>query len=204
MFSFLKNMSAMKATILLCVIAAGVLGYMGWQQHKRVQDLRQALGLNDQDEIVENRTGLIETQAVEIQAEASKYTELRRQLEGDNLRGDGSPQSYIRGVASNPSIQLGGVKINFRNDSQRGYEDNIYTIVPQAENTGRRQARTFQRTQLANFMYRLEEGSKRVKVTSFKIDTPKPLKPEDFPDDRWGFTCAITVRNKTESSANRP
>ncbi len=196
MFGMFKNMTAMKATILLCVVAAGVLGWMGWQQHQRVQELRNALGLNDKDEIVANKTGLVESQAVEIQTEARKYSDLRRQLEGDNLRGDGSPQSYIRGVASNPSIQLGGVKINFRNDSQRGYEDNIYTIVPQAENTGRRQTRTFQRTQLANFMYRLEEGSKRVKVTSFKIDTPKPLKPEDFPDDRWSFSCSITVRNK--------
>ena len=196
MIAFFKNMTAMKATILLCLIAAGVLGWLGWEQHNRVKSLRNALGLNSQDEIVADKSGLIETQAVKIQTEASKYTELRRQLEGDSLSGDESPQSYIRGVAGHPSIQLGGVKINFRNDSQRGYDDNIYTIVPQSEGTGRRKVKTFQRTQLANFMYRLEEGSKRVKVTSFKIDTPKPIKPEEFPDDQWSFTCSITVRNK--------
>ncbi|MCA9002590.1 MAG: hypothetical protein KDB61_11750, partial [Planctomycetes bacterium] len=100
------------------------------------------------------------------------------------------------GIASNRLIALGGVNINPRTDSQRAYVDNIYTVVPKSLNAGSRSAPTFQRTQLANFMYKLEEGSKRVKVTNFRIDTAKPIKPEEIPDDRWAFQCSITIRSK--------
>jgi len=199
----IKKMTAMKATILLCVIAAIVLGYFGFEQHKRVKSLQAALGLDSSDKIIPNTPGLIAQQAVSIQTEASRFTDLTKQLEGDDLRGDGSPQSYIRGVAGQPEIKLGFVKINPRKDHQRAYTDDVYSIVPQAESGNRRNVKSFQRTQLANFMYRLEEGSKRVKVTSFKIETPKPIRPEDYPGDLWAFSCAMTVRSKNETASSR-
>lgn len=192
----LKNMNAMMAMIVLCVVGSLVLGWLGWEQHQRAGHLRDVLGLNDKDQVVNSKMGLIEQQAREIQLAANQYTELTKQLEGDNLRGDNTPLTYIRGIASNRLIALGAVNINPRTDKQRSYTDNVYTVIPKSLNAGSRSAPTFQRTQLANFMYKLEEGSQRVKVTSLRIDTAKPLKPEEIPDDRWSFQCSITLRSK--------
>ena len=193
---FFKKLNAMKVMIGLCLVAAVALGYLGWEQHSRAKDLRDALAFNSKDEIKVGATSLIEEQAITIQAKAAEFSDLTKQLDSDNLRGDNTPLSYIRSVAGNKSIALGGVNINPRTDQGRGYKDSIYTILPKALNTGKRSARSFQRTQLANFMYKLEEGSKRVRVTSFKMDPPKNLKPEDIPTDMWTFQCAVTIRSK--------
>jgi hypothetical protein len=74
----------------------------------------------------------------------------------------------------------------------------MYAILPKNLGSGSNSIPTFQRTQIANFMFKLEEGSKRVKVTEFEIGTAKALKPEDIPDDKWTFKCSMTIRGKSE------
>ena len=195
--SLLKNMSAMKVMIILCVVAAGVLGWFGWEQHKRVDHLRKYLGVNAQDELVAPKAE-VELDAELLQIAASNFTALTKELEGDDLRGDSSPQSYIRKIATNGKIALGGVDIDPRDSEARGYTDSTYAIKPRPLSSNSRVAPSFQRTQLANFMFKLEEGSKRVRVTNFRIQaSDKALKPETIPQDRWTFTGTVTIRNKS-------
>ena len=195
--SILKELTAMKVMILLCVIAAGVLGWFGWEQHKRVKDLRGYLGLNSQEEIKEPKSD-VEEEAENLQIAASNFTALTKELEGDNLRGENSPMSVIRGVATNPKIAMGAIDIDPRESPGRGFVDKTYAIKPKnLSSADKNKAPTFQRTQLANFMFKLEEGSKRIKVTSFRISqTGQSFKPEEIPEDRWGFSGTITIREK--------
>ncbi len=198
----LKKLSAMQYMIALCLVGACVLGWLGWQQYQRAEHLRDLLAIDAKDHPVPGQISLVESQVEEIQTKARLYTELHKQFEGEDLRVSEDSASYIRGIASNRQIALGSVAINPSSRGVKGikgYTDKVYSIVPKNLGSGKQKTPTFQRTQIANFMFKLEEGSKRVKVTKFDIKTPKPIKAEAIPDDKWGFTCSMTIRGKTES-----
>ncbi|MDF1837342.1 MAG: hypothetical protein P1V35_05700 [Planctomycetota bacterium] len=199
--SSLKKLSAMQYMIALCLVGACVLGWLGWQQHQRVGHLRDLLAIDGSDNISPSKDSRLELQVEEIQTKARLYSDLHKQLEGEDLRVSEDSASYIRGIASNRQIALGSVAVNPSArgvKSLKGYTDRMYAILPKNLGSGKKKAPTFQRTQIANFMFKLEEGSKRVKVTKFTIGTDKPLKPEAIPDDKWTFRCSMTIRGKTE------
>ncbi len=199
--SSLKKLSAMQYMIALCLVGACVLGWLGWEQHQRVGHLRDMLAIDGQDDSVAGKESPLELQVYEIQTKARLYTDLHKQLQGEDLRVSEDSASYIRGIASNRQIALGSVAVNPSSrgvKSLKGYTDRMYAILPKNLGSGKKKAPTFQRTQIANFMFKLEEGSKRVRVTKFSVGTPKPLKAEAIPDDRWTFKCSMTIRGKTE------
>ncbi len=199
--SSLKKLSAMQYMIALCLVGACVLGWLGWEQHQRVGHLRDMLAIDGQDDSVAGKESPLELQVYEIQTKARLYTDLHKQLQGEDLRVSEDSASYIRGIASLRQIALGSVAVNPSSrsvKSLKGYTDRMYAILPKNLGSGKKKAPTFQRTQIANFMFKLEEGSKRVRVTKFQIGTPKPLKAEAIPDDRWTFKCSMTIRGKTE------
>ena len=199
--SSLKKLSAMQYMIALCLVGAGVLGWMGWQQFQRVGHLRELLAIDAADQTNLGQESQLELQVEEIQTKARRYSDLHKQLEGEDLRVSEDSASYIRGIASNRQIALGSVAVNPSSrgvKSLKGYTDRMYAILPKNLGSGKKKVPTFQRTQIANFMFKLEEGSKRVKVTKFQIGTAKPLKAEDVPNDKWTFRCSMTIRGKTE------
>ncbi|MCA9001908.1 MAG: hypothetical protein KDB61_08295 [Planctomycetes bacterium] len=197
----LTKLSAMQYMIALCLLGACGLGWMGWKSHQRVGHLRELLAIDEKDQPLPSLESRLELQIQEIQTKARQYTDLHKQLEGEDLRVSEDSASYIRGIAGHRQIALGSVAVNPNIQSLRslkGYEDRNYHILPKNLGSGRSSVPTFQRTQIANFMFKLEEGSKRVKVTEFEIGTQKTLKPEDLPDDRWTFKCTMTIRGKSE------
>ena len=199
--SSLKKLSAMQYMIALCMIGACALGWMGWQQYQRAGELRDLLAIDTKDQPLLGQESLLELQVKEVQTKARLYTDLHKQLEGEDLRVSEDSASYIRGIASNRQIALGSVAVNPSSrgvKGVKGFTDRVYSILPKNLGSGKNKVPTFQRTQIANFMFKLEEGSKRVKVTKFQIGTQKSLRPEDVPDDKWTFKCSMTIRGKTE------
>ncbi|MBL4769578.1 MAG: hypothetical protein JKY61_00140 [Planctomycetes bacterium] len=199
--SSLKKLSAMQYMIALCMIGACALGWMGWQQYQRAAELRDLLAIDTKDQPLLGQESLLELQVKEVQTKARLYTDLHKQLEGEDLRVSEDSASYIRGIASNRQIALGSVAVNPSSrgvKGVKGFTDRVYSILPKNLGSGKSKVPTFQRTQIANFMFKLEEGSKRVKVTKFQIGTQKSLRPEDVPDDKWTFKCSMTIRGKTE------
>jgi hypothetical protein len=58
---------------------------------------------------------------------------------------------------------------------------------------------SFQRSQIANLLYKLEADSGRVVVTDVEIDkADKRLKPHEIPEDRWMFEATLTSRQATD------
>jgi hypothetical protein len=199
--SSLKKLTAMQYMIALCLVGACVLGWLGLEKYQRAGELRDLLAINAQDEALAAQESLLELQVQEIQTKARQYTELHKRVEGEDRSASEDSASYIRGIASNRQIALGSVSVNPSSrgvKSLRGYTDRVYAVIPKNLGAGKKKVPTFQRTQIANFMFKLEEGYKRVKVTKFTIGTSKPLKAEDIPDDKWTFRCSMTLRGKTE------
>ena len=56
------------------------------------------------------------------------------------------------------------------------------------------------RASVANFLYKLEELSRRVRVTSLKLTPHSRLKPGELGDDFWTFSAEITARRAVEQT----
>jgi hypothetical protein len=101
-------------------------------------------------------------------------------------------QSYIRNVAVHQKIGLGRINVTTSPTKTifKGSEDREFRIRhkdPKAD---------FSRLQACNFMFKLEDGSNRIRVTEFELAVAKRIEPEDIPNDRWTFDCKVTMREK--------
>ncbi|HEX6882412.1 MAG TPA: hypothetical protein VF530_03465, partial [Planctomycetota bacterium] len=75
----------------------------------------------------------------------------------------------------------------------RDIEDKIYKISPDQK------SQKYPRLQIANFLYRLEEASRRVKVTRLKLIPFEKTTPGQVVKDLWTFEADLTTRTKIDS-----
>ena len=200
---FIKGFNLARLIIVVCLIGAGVLGVQVFERQKMILDYREKLSLDDQGQfvrptgVVPSGSSWVEKKVRSIQQLGQDFTSRMEELEGEGLKGQDSPQTYIRSIANKSRVLLGGLSIQPRSQQQRGYEDNKYSILPTSDDKSRDKP-TFQRTQIANFLYSLEEGSRKIKVTALDIHPPGRRDFNGFPSDRWEFTCEVTERVETK------
>ena len=200
--SFFKDFNLARLIILVSLVGAGVFGYLAYGRYQRVLDYRERLGLNSDGVFVPAEEGRpetmswIEKKVRSIQGLGHDYAEKNRQLAGEGLNGEESPMTYIRSQAVKENVSMGSVSINPDTRPQRGYTDHIYTIVPESD--GRNNKPTFERTKIANFLFSLENGSSRVKVTALEMRSAGKPDFEQYHNDLWQFNCKLTERVKQE------
>lgn len=188
MGSFFQNMNLTRFIILLSLLGSIVLAYVAWGAESRLDELKTAL-----DRQVPLLVG-------EIQQRSHRHTELVKTVEGEGFKGVSEAGAYIRRIAEGDDLQLGNVSIDERDvQVARNIKDRTFRIRPADRN------RSFSRDQIATFLYKLEQGSQRVKVTDIAVEIAKEkgsktVQPEDIPADRWTFDTTITVRQ--EDSGN--
>lgn len=203
MMDFLRGFNLARLIIIVCLIGSCVLGMQVFERQKMIIDYREKLGLDDKGQFVLPTGGVVsgsswvEKKVRSIQQLGQDFTSRMEELEGEGMKGQDSPQTYIRTIANKSRVALGGLSIQPRSQQQRGYEDNKYTILPTNDDKSREKP-TFQRTQIANFLYSLEEGSRKIKVTALDIHPPGRRDFNEFPSDRWEFTCEVTERVETK------
>ena len=182
MNGFFANFTIARALILPCLLASMPLGWHGREQYRTNRQL-------DSDLV---KSGRIEILIQEIQRNAHIYDTLKDEQNHD-MGGVSDPQTYIRAIAREDQVELGQVDIDPSTQRRsNGIVDKIYRITPHNKQ------RTFHRTAIANFLFRLEQGSQRVRVTEIKIETEgiRKVKPEDVPNDMWTFEAKITSRQR--------
>jgi hypothetical protein len=183
MKSFFSHFNFARALILLCLIGSIPLGWYGWQQYQLNTELKQDLA----------KGGRIERLIQDVQRNAHTFSTKQEEASAEGMAGESDPVSYIRTVARMDQIDLGQVDINPSDQArQNGIVDKIYRIGP------KNKQRTFRRTALANFLFKLEQKSQRVRVTEIKMETEesRKVKPEDIPNDMWTFEAKITSRQR--------
>lgn len=181
MMAFFSGFNFVRATILFSLIGSGVLGYMAMERADELEQLRSGL----------KKGGAVETVAAEIQQMCREYSQLKRDEENEGLRGQNDPMFYIRGVAAKGAVELGLIDIAARESpAGKGVTDKLYKIKPSD--------RSFLRSRLANFFFSLEADSRRVRVTSLKVETFSKTKPEEIPEDRWTFEADVISRSKDD------
>jgi hypothetical protein len=181
--SFFANMNLSRWMILGSLTGSAILGYFVWERGNR------------HDEIVKE-LARVPSMIRSIQSKALELDELQRLADKEGLKGKDDPEFYIRGVARNDRVKIGLVDITKRTTSPaRGIEDRVYKIKPSVKNT------KYSRGSIANFLYKLEEGSRRVRITHVKIEPADKVRPGEIGPDTWTFEAEMTSRQGAEGGS---
>ena len=184
MKKFLKDLTLARGIILGSLVLSVALAVNGFRLHKERRGLEVAL----QREVPEL--------ARQTQVLSRRYSRLYDEAEREGLKGQGDPQSYLRILATDPKVMLGGIEISKPTPTRpsKGVIDIKYRIVSATKDRG------FDRKNLANYMWLLEEQSRRVRVTQLRLDREGNLKPWEYGNDLWKWDIEVTSRQK-ESEA---
>lgn len=186
MKSFFAGFNFARFIILACLIGSVPLGWRAWEQYNYNEELRVALA----------QDGEVERLVRQIQSNARVYTKLKLQQRDESLFGGEQKDvlNYIRKWAGWDNIEIGQVTIVPRDDTGRSFTDHKHQITPLDPK------RDYSRVQLANFFFKLENESSRVKITDIDIRNKEDRGLDDaaIPPDRWSFKTTITTREKIE------
>ncbi len=186
--SFFQHLNLARLIIIFSLLGSC---YLAWSGMKTSEELGGLRGIFDKQ---------VPKVCTEIQELSLLNTKLFGDVKGDKLLGQDSPESYVRGCADNPGVQIGEIDMNPRNKpGQGGVIDKVTNIRPN------NRKRKFTHYKIAQFMYRLEADSRQVKVTSIKMDLVGGNKDLDkIPGDEWTFDIDVTNRVKVGGESKRP
>ncbi|MHC4261062.1 MAG: hypothetical protein ACYSWX_00945 [Planctomycetota bacterium] len=177
----LAQLNFARFVILASFVGSMVLGYLLWVQTQELTQIDRTL-----------RQAPVKVQG--LQAQAMQVKDLMRQATDEGLGRQSDPEQYIRETARESSVNIGQVTPTPQTKEGQGYEDTHFTIKPARSNT-----RTFSLGAIANYAYRLEEKSRRVRVTEIQVTpTGRKLREHEILPDEWTFTLKMTTREKVD------
>lgn len=189
--SFLEHLTLSRGIILGSFLGSAVVGWLLYREQQRLADLQAAV-----DE-ARNRVPLLVNKAQELEG-LMKATS--REDFGSSVQ---DLESYITARAKDPKVNLGQVEIGKPSEqviqSARsgapGVRDLVYRVNPASSGKGE-----FSRGEISNFIYLLEQDSRRVKVTGLTMTpTDKGAKVDRLLSDRWKYDIELRVREKFEA-----
>lgn len=179
-----QNLNFARVTMLVSLVGSLALAYIGWNQYQKLAELREDLDKR------------MPEQAKQLEAAARKHSQLAKNFDKENLKGEGNLMSYALKCAGDDNVEIGQIDPQpsvDKNTGTPGIEDEKLDIKPQDPKRG------FTRLRIANFLYRLEEQSRRVKVTDIEITPAGARVPRhELPEDLWTFSCQIMSRQRRE------
>lgn len=181
--SFFRNMSFPRGVIVCCTLGSIALGVLVYMKHQRLSEVHREL---------DRVQGLVK----EIQTAALRLDQLQQSAGNEKFKAQDEPETYIRAIAGEKVVSLGQVDITRSTKSpMRGIEDTIYKITLQTK------SQRCSRQQIGNFLFRLEEASRRVKVTRIKMTPFTKVSPGEIGKDEWTFEADLTTRTKLDSGS---
>lgn len=184
MSAFLQSLNFARVMMLVALLGSLVLGYTGWNQYQTLEGLRDDLSAR-MPEFVRK-----------LEDAGRRHSQLAKNYDKEALKGQQNLQSYAMQCATDDRVEIGDIDPQpsiDKNAGPKGIEDQKLMIKPKDPKRG------YTRLRIANFLYRLEEQSRRVKVTDleFTLSGSKVAKHE-VPEDSWTFSCEITSRQRRE------
>lgn len=182
----LAKLTFARTMILVCLLASVWLGWQIWGNHQKISQQSRELAPE----------GRVAELVRDIQAHSQRYTQLYKSRDSESLKGEGNPLSYITKIAADKHVRIGKVDIT---PSERQVTSNIvdkkYAVRPSQRDD------KFTRNQIANFLFKLETDSRRVRVTEVTLEAlnadGKPrVDPEEYPSDNWNWNISVTSRQR--------
>lgn len=181
MKDFFSNMNFPRWVILSMLLASGVLGWLVWTQSARLAEVEGEL---------RRAPDLVK----EIQQLSLRLDSLQSLADKEGLIGETDPEFYIQRIASLENVQIGAPSITPTVLSPfRGVEDHKYKIRPQDK------TRRYKRVRIGNFLYKLEEESRKVKVTGIELTPTDRIRSGEIGEDNWTFEVELTSRQAAET-----
>ncbi len=184
--SWLASMNLARWIMVLGGLGSVALAANGWRLMSERAEIEEALASE----------GPVETMSNNIQNLGKLVSKLQADADREGLSGAQSePSVYFRDLAKDDKVRLGLVDITTSNPQSYypGTSDLKYQLKPQSE-------RGAARDKIINYMYLLEQRSRRVKVTSIQLTPEERLQPGDTGNDMWKWRIELTSRTKVESS----
>lgn len=185
MKSLLDKMTLARWIIVISLLASIGLGAFGYSLHKQRVALEDALASE------------VPKVSLDLQNLAKRHTLLHKQFEREGLQGQSDPVTYIRTIAAGRDVQIGDTQVDPPQETQPmpGVLDTRYTIKPSNRDRG------FGRLSIANFLFKLESESRRMRVTKLRLEPEaKNVKPENvLENDSWRWEAEVTSRTKIET-----
>ncbi|HUR29643.1 MAG TPA: hypothetical protein VM509_15745 [Planctomycetota bacterium] len=182
----LQNLSLARWIIIFSLLASAGLGFYGYRLHSRRVGLELALKTD------------VPLLAVEMQNLAKQHSALMKQYDREGLGDQKDPQTYIRTIAAGKDVQIGDTSVDAPVETEfiTGVLDTRYVVKPSSRDRG------YARLNIANFLYKLESESRRLRVTRLRMEPEaKSVKPETIlENDSWRWEAEVTSRTKI----NRP
>ena len=178
MSDFFGNLNFTRMVILTSLVGCAVLGYFVWNMQAELEELEKQVH-TDAPLLVN-----------EIQQLAVDFDHYQQQLDLDKFASLEDPEDYIRTIAIQDQVQIGDVNIGpSKKPIGGGVTDYRYRIEPMDKK------REYELDFISNFLYRLEEKSRRVRVTQLKLDPVERMKAHDIGKRKnWTFTATVTSR----------
>jgi hypothetical protein len=177
---FFKNLNLARGAVIASVLGSLVLGWLCWLQKAELETLQAAASKQQ-----------IEKDMRQLMSLGHEHTQLRNALKSRSGSGADDIQSYVRRQATTKDVDIGNVEISKESKPIKGVVDDVYRI------TFRDKDRSFDRVRLTNFLYKLEEGSPRLKITNITLQVAeKNLKPHEVPSDTWSLDTSLMVRQR--------
>lgn len=183
MKEFFRSMNFARWSILFSLLGTLALLWLGLWQRSVLTEMTEGL---------DGGASKVTKQIAQL---ARKHSQLSESLKGENLQGEADMQSYIYKVAGTDRVEVGNLTLNVPTAEQfsKGIVDKKINIRPD------NRERTFARTTIANFLYTLEQQSRRVKVTMITIENAdRRVKNHEIPKEQWTFLADITSRQRSE------
>lgn len=186
MKEFFANLNFPRSVILGSVVLSLGLGFAAWKANGKRVDLTEEC---------ERRVKKLSTDILDLAFQLNQYDQ---RVDADQFGKARDPESYIRSVAYEPNVAIGDVDISPKEVPLRtGLVDKRFTIKP------KNRQQPFTRREISNFLYRLEEKSRRVRVTHVKVEPQGKVKPDEIHKDVWTFDAEMTSREATDEAPKK-
>lgn len=181
MASFFKNMNLARAIILVAALGSLALFFLNRRDREQLTFLQDSLN------------GSVPSAVENIQLLSQQYSKLVGLQESEGLKRTTSPETYFDTKKDMDGANLGFLDYTPSSSTyDRGIEDSKYRIKPSEKDA------SYTRDQIAYFMWQLEAGSNRLKITDIDLQLAnrKGLKDHDIPEDTWTFSIETTTRQE--------
>lgn len=183
MKNFFKEFNLARLIILVALVGSVIFGVLGWRQSQKLAEMRDNLD-RDVPKLVK-----------EVESLGRKHTQLTKAKNADELVAEKNLESYIRRAGGADSVEIGEVDIKPSTQTvAKNVVDKKYRISPHERE------KQFQRSRIANFLYKMESDSRRVRLTDISLDLAekKRVRPAEIPEDYWTYDVELTSRQREE------
>jgi hypothetical protein len=196
--SFLKNLNLARWIILLSVVGSLGLGALGYLQSSRLGKLQSDLEKTGERKAA---SGTYDDSDVaklvrELETLGRKHSQLTKAKKAEGFTETEGLNNYIERAITNDGVELGehGTDPSTVNVT-KGIVDKKIRIKPTSRD------KTFPRSKIANFLYKLEADSRRIRVTDLVIELggKNRVREHELPEEnQWTYEVEITSRQREE------